>query len=199
MPLLRIKSVADDVLIGFWRIDNTERAQLLSRASAELQESLNGIKSEKRQSEIAAVNALSRVMTKDDDAVLMHDKAGRPMLNGYNVSVSHTKGLAAVILSKSRKVAIDVEHYSERVNDVAHVFLRKDEEAGATVPRLLHWCAKETLYKLLSEERLRFGEMRVKPFAVAQSGAFTIEDLRSHNAYTCFYECKGGFVMTYSY
>lgn len=199
MPLLRVTNIEDDVKMGFWHISTEDEESIIPTLPAEIKEQILSYKSAKRRSEIIATYALLHSLTGNDDVVLKHEKSGRPILEGYNVSISHTKGLAAVILSKTHNVAIDVEYISERVNKVAHVFLRTDEEAPSTESRLIHWCAKETLYKLLSEEDLRFEEMRVEPFSTAQNDCLTIEDMRSSKLYKVYYKLKNDFVMTVSY
>lgn len=77
------------------------------------------------------------------------------------ISLSHTRGLAAAALSKNAPVGIDVEYKSERVMRIAPKFLN-DEEQDAFMNNwrdcLACWCAKEALYKLLGKKGVFFKE-----------------------------------------
>ena len=66
-----------------------------------------------------------------------------------------------MIVSPGRKVAVDVEYMSDRVRKVAARMLRTDESADTLLGLLLHWCVKETLYKLYSDEHLALKDMQV--------------------------------------
>ena len=50
-----------------------------------------------------------------DVPMIGHAASGQPLLRGYHVGVTHTKGYAALMLSKSCDVACDIEHFSDRV------------------------------------------------------------------------------------
>ena len=73
-----------------------------------------------------------------------------------SISISHTKGYVAVLLGGPEKeVGIDVECYGERVRKVAHKFVREDESVSwykgtETWSLLLHWSAKETMFKCMN-------------------------------------------------
>jgi len=93
---------------------------------------------------------------------LSHDSRGCPRLsNGFNIGISHTNGCVAVIVSSCQKVSVDVEYMSDRVNRIADRFLRRDETALTLTDRLIHWCAKETLYKLYPDDNLGFMDIRL--------------------------------------
>ena len=59
-----------------------------------------------------------------------YEPSGKPYLadNSYFISISHTKGYVAVILSEEKPVGIDIEQYSRRVHKVAHKYMREDEQ-----------------------------------------------------------------------
>jgi 4'-phosphopantetheinyl transferase len=95
------------------------------------------------------------------DVTIEHNVAGKPLLSGTNISISHTCGYAAILLSQQHEVGVDIEYLSERINKIAPRFLRPDEKAYTTEERLVNWCAKEAAYKLYSEDNLTYQEMRV--------------------------------------
>ncbi|MBF1384464.1 4'-phosphopantetheinyl transferase superfamily protein [Prevotella aurantiaca] len=95
------------------------------------------------------------------DVVLNHNEVGKPLIDGYNISISHTKGFVAILLSKEFEVGIDIEYTSDRIKKIKKRFLRNDEIYTTTNELLITWCAKEAAYKLFSEEKLAFQEMKV--------------------------------------
>lgn len=148
---------------------------------------------------------------------LSHDSRGCPYLsNGYNIGISHTKGCVAVIVSPSHKVSVDVEYMSERVNRVADRFLRKDETAVTLTDKLIHWCAKETLYKLYPDDNLGFMDIQLQSIleektssnlckkrhteaenSVTSCGTITVENLKRHKTLFLSYRVFSSLIITY--
>ena len=95
------------------------------------------------------------------DVVLNHNEDGKPLIEGYNISISHTKGFVVILLSKGLEVGIDIEYHSDRIQKIARRFLRPDEIYTTPSDLLIAWCAKEAAYKLFSEEHLTYREMKV--------------------------------------
>lgn len=87
---------------------------------------------------------------------------------------------------------------SDRVERIASKFLRKDERADSLDAMLVHWCAKETVFKLFSEENLLFEDMRVKPFDTMADWACDVENLKSGKTARVDFELAMDFVLTYS-
>ncbi len=159
MSLVSIEKIGKDAQLGFWGIDDS--FEELLNADASLLAACDGLRSEKRNKEVVAVRLLLREMF-GEDVGLCHDAEGRPfLLNGMNIGISHTDGLAAVIVSNDNRVAVDVEYLSGRVGRIRDKFMRHDEQADDMQALLLHWCAKETLYKLCSELHPGLKDMRV--------------------------------------
>ena len=115
---------------------------------------LKQFKAEHRMLEWLSVRVLLFHLLDNHHVVLYH-QSGRPYIlnDEYYISISHTKGYVAVIISQVGTVAIDIEQYGQRVHRVASKFMRDDEAVNAynadtTWSLLLHWSAKER-----SEER----------------------------------------------
>lgn len=115
---------------------------------------------QKRRLEQEAERALLAEM-QGGEVVLTHNADGKPMVDGYNISISHTRGILAIMLSRGYSVGVDVEYMSDRVTKIASRFLRPDEQPSTTLDLLLHWCAKEAMFKLRSERHLTYEQMRV--------------------------------------
>lgn len=140
--LIRKERLDKDICLGLWRISIPEGH------------------GQKRRLEQEAERALLAEML-GGEVDLAHNADGKPMIDGYNVSISHTRGILAIMLSRGYSVGVDVEYMSDRVTKIASRFLRSDEQPSTTLDLLLHWCAKEAMFKLRSESHLTYEQMRV--------------------------------------
>ena len=134
-----------------------------------------------------------------DVPMIGHAASGQPLLRGYHVGVTHTKGYAALMLSKSCDVACDIEHFSDRVERIKSKFLRKDEMADDLDSLLVHWCGKETVYKLFPEDNLQFLQMRVGPFSTMSDWACEVENMKRGEKVRVDFELTMQFVLTYAF
>lgn len=134
-----------------------------------------------------------------DVPMIGHAASGQPLLRGYHVGVTHTKGYAALMLSKSCDVACDIEHFSDRVERIKSKFLRKDEKADDLDSLLVHWCGKETVYKLFPEDNLQFSQMRVGPFSTMSDWACEVENMKRGEKVRIDFELTMQFVLTYAF
>ncbi len=200
MALINIREVYPGVNLGLWQMDETvdvffERYPWLEKYRRQLSERF---KNEGRKKEFLAIRALLHEMLGEKVGEITHNAAGKPMLKGYHISLSHTQGFAALIVSKTRDVGVDVEYISDRVNRIASKFMRKDEKATDVDSLLVHWCAKETVYKLFSEQNLQYEEMRVMPFDVMADWICEVENLKLGKKVTVDFELTMEFVLTYA-
>jgi phosphopantetheinyl transferase len=193
MPLFRDTLLAHDVRLGLW---------LISENVDELPEPVNTdlshIRSLSHRREVKAVYALLAAMMGRDDLTIEHDAAGQPLLHGWNLSISHTRGWAAIILSRHHGVGIDIEYRSDRVSRVADRFIRPDEQRDTLAEQLICWSTKETVYKLLSEENLQYFEMRLSPYLPSTAGSIEVDDLKQHQKVEVNYEINDNFVLTWA-
>lgn len=201
MPLLSVENVAPGVRLGLWEMSETlgnifEQYPFLLSGKDEL---FKSYKSESRRLEVLAVRLILREMF-GGDVDLRHDAYGRPYLpGGWHVGISHTKGLAAVMVSRRCRVSVDVEFVSDRVRRIASHFMRGDEVAETTVSLLLHWCTKETMYKLYPEDMLPLKEIRLHAVrGNGSAGTIVAENLRRCEAVEVSFRVSGGFVITYA-
>lgn len=209
MAVVNIREVYPGVSLGLWQMDESPE-QLLDLYPHLLpyRSSLDDkYKNDGRKLEFLAIRALMYEMLRVNGASkgllshagdFTHNGQGKPLFRGYHVSISHTKGYAALILSKKSEVAVDIEYMSYRVERIASKFLRKDERADSLDAKLVHWCAKETVFKLFSEENLLFEDMRVKPFDTMADWACDVENLKSGKTARVDFELAMDFVLTYS-
>nr|WP_297062328.1 4'-phosphopantetheinyl transferase family protein [Prevotella sp.] len=209
MAVVNIREVYPGVSLGLWQMDESpEQLFDLYPHLLPYRSSLDDkYKNDGRKLEFLAIRALMYEMLRVNGASkgllshagdFTHNGQGKPLFRGYHVSISHTKGYAALILSKKLEVAVDIEYMSDRVERIASKFLRKDERADSLDAKLVHWCAKETVFKLFSEENLLFEDMRVKPFDTMADWACDVENLKSGKTARVDFELAMDFVLTYS-
>lgn len=199
MALLSIESIAPGIQLGLWAIeDTTEQLMAQDPRLARVTEA-ERYHADARRREVLAVYALLFAMTGDSSKRIAHDELNRPRVDGYHVSISHTRGYAALILSRHEHVAIDIEYYSTRVARVLSKFVRPDELTPDTTSQLLHWSAKETVYKLCAEENLQYLEMRVEPMTPSPSGTLLVDDLKVPKTLDVHYRVTPDYVLTYTH
>lgn len=199
MALLSIRHLWNDVNLGIWAIEETveqlfEQYPHLKDLKVYLDEKY---KNEGRKKEILAVRALLYEMTHEESSkCISHEPSGKPLLKGYFISISHTKGYAAVIMSKTRNVAVDIEYVSDRVSKIVDKFIRSDEDSSTIEVQLKNWCAKETVYKYFSEEDLQYSEMRLHDLSSSHA---LVDDLKIKKTIDVFFDTNSQYVLAYSY
>ena len=107
-----------------------------------------------------------------------------------------TSAYAAVILSRTSEVAVDIEYISNRVSRIADKFMRPDEDAPSVIDQLINWCAKETLYKFCSSQNLQYLEMKISPADFAPSKRHA-RNLKDDSLHVVCYEITPEFVVAY--
>ena len=211
MALLFINEIDKDVRLGVWEME--ENLNYEQFASLPFYDRLMGL-SENRRKETGSVYSLLFAMTGNRNLVIGHEPSGKPYVEGYKIGISHTKGFVSVILSTSCDVAVDIEYINTRVLRIADRFLREDEKPNAlqfskgkkekgdkdvvpdVIPTLLFWCAKETIYKLYSDERLTF--QNIKIMDAEQGGALCGNNLITGESVRIDYTFNNDYVLTYA-
>ena len=167
--------------IAIWHITETsdELYALLGMPCYDAQ--LLAKKNESRRAEWLAVRLLVKELFGSECEVAYHP-TGRPYLkNGVaHISISHTKGFAAVAYHHAAPIGMDIEYLSSRVERIASRFTTQDEasyidvhdEHARQMYHLINWSAKEALYKLFDSPSLaEFKEVfHIAPYALAECG-----------------------------
>ena len=169
MALYLQKELDDDyhLRLGVWQITETEAElrALTSIPSDELEE-ISYIKSESLRTQKLAVRALLDVMF-EEKVYLSHHDNGKPYIenNSVNISITHTDKYVAVILNDIEEVGIDCESLDRDFSAVEKKALSEDEldelEDDADERRIqlaIYWCAKEAVYKKMSQYKVDFAE-----------------------------------------
>jgi len=187
LSLLEIRQLSAHVRLGLWRMDEPSQGS-------------------PRQRERQAVSCLLQTMTGSETLTIGHAPSGKPFLQAdsesscnlplLHLSISHTKGYAALLLSETSEVGIDIEYRSDRVERIASRFIRPDEQAVTTDHKLLLWSAKETVYKLFSEDKLYFFDMRERGMT---KSVLRLENIKRGQIVDVHYEFSDGYVLTYTF
>ncbi len=113
--------------------------------------------------------------------------SGKPFLRQSEISISHTKGLVALLLHPCDAVGIDVELVDRNVEKVLERFTGPKErlwlgDRKENILSLLVWCAKEALYKFLESPSEDFdSSMEVLPIVLEEEYIY-VKDLRSEES-----------------
>lgn len=169
---------------------------------------VQAFKSEHRRQEWLAVRVLLYTLL-GEEREIAYRPDGKPYLTDVSasISISHTRGYVAVILGQpDREVGIDIEQYGERVRKVAPKFMRDDEVPSLfrntnTWSLLLHWSAKETIFKCLNASEVDFrNHIRLFPFSVDEAGVFLAEEYRTpaRRRFAIHYHLFPDFVLTFT-
>lgn len=193
---------------GIWKMDESPDELLAMLPQQEsYRHALQRFSAEHRRREWLAVRVLLYALLGEEKTVAYHPN-GKPYLadGSASISISHTRGYVSVILGEDGKeVGIDIEQYGERVHKVAHKYMRADETAALyqgtdTWALLLHWSAKEVMFKCMNTEEVDFrAHLRIFPFVVSQCGDFLAEEYRTQEKlkFHIHYLLHPDFVLTW--
>lgn len=206
--LIRNQHIDENCILGIWEITESKE-ELLALYPKNLQlkaaKHITKMKSEKRIIEWLSARLMLSILL-NEEKMVYHKSDGKPYLmdNSYNISISHTNKYAAILLHRSKKIGIDIEEISERVHKVASKFISEDEfidESQKSIHRLLHWSAKETLFKLMDVNEIDFKQhLHLDKFIPAEKGIITAYETKTDkkNLFNIFYEVYPTYVLTWS-
>lgn len=201
MPLFLNEEIFPDVRLGIWAIsESSDDFWALSPYVESSRSEFNALyKSEQRKCEVLAVRILIKEII-GDNVQLLHQDNGKPYLSsGMNISISHTRGFAVIIVSHSKQVSVDIEYFSNRIERIRSKFMRDDENASSQVKLLMHWCAKETMYKLFPEDNLTFNKMQLLSVDGNDStGIITAKNIFRNRNVSVYYRTFCNCLLTYA-
>jgi phosphopantetheinyl transferase len=211
MGLLLKKNIPDGGLIGVWEIEEPEDWFLVQLDLTETERlELAAIKGHRRLEWLASRHLLATLhhaFGATKRAPVVKDEAGKPHFEPLNgdptmpfFSFSHSRRRAAAALSL-RPVGIDIQQFVQKIETIAHKFMRPDEMEllrPETALEQLHvfWGAKEALYKAYGKKQLDFRlHLKTVGFEYAKKGGVFVglvekEDHRT--AYDIIYEWLDG-------
>lgn len=109
------------------------------------------INPQKRLQWLASRYWVKKLSKQQNQLLLEKSDLGKPHIVNYPIqfSISHSRNLVAVICSKNKNVAVDIETIQDKILNVKHKFIHpNDFEQGDDLEHLaMIWSAKETIYK----------------------------------------------------
>jgi phosphopantetheinyl transferase len=178
MGMILEKNVNGDCRIGIWEITEDFYTLIaMLNLSAEEIDTLNSFKSYNRKVEWLSVRVLLNKML-GPTVKIYYNGNRKPHLTdaSYQISISHSHKLTSVILSKNKRVGIDLEHMTQKISKLANKFLTHEEEMaifgrGQRYRTYLYWCAKEALYKICDKQGINFrNHILIDPFELDCEG-----------------------------
>lgn len=180
MPIVLNKQIDSDTILGVWKIEETAEQFIsgLQLKEHEL-ELINSFGNGKRAIHWLSTRLLLRVLLQTDEYIdCKIDEHGKPYLANMDahISISHSYDYAAVMVSKTKKVGVDIELIKHRIKSIKHKFLSDLELAqkqiGDNTDGLyVAWCTKEAIYKWNGTKGLEFKKhIHIKTFKLKEEG-----------------------------
>ena len=180
MAIAYKKQIDNDTEFALWKIEEQaddlyNQLQLNEHEKAFVEQLSHG----KRHLHWLGTRVLLRKMLNTEEYIASQaDAHGKPYLVDipYHISLSHSFDYAAVMISKTRPVGIDIEQIKEKVERIAHKFMRPQEMAFITDQHKIQqlyvcWCAKEAVYKCYGQKEVSFADnISLEPFNFASEG-----------------------------
>lgn len=163
MPISLHQFPSDDTELAVWKITETVE---------ELKEQLwmfpqEEFKFQSRNLQWLASRVLLQTILQDKTTAkqlkVLKEPNGRPYIEnlGWNFSMSHSGNFAAVLLSKTGSVGVDIEEVTTRIKTIAKKFINDYEWQYLEGENDLHtmyliWSAKETIFKWFGDGSVDF-------------------------------------------
>jgi len=163
---------------------------------------------ENRKREWLTIRVLLKELLGEEKEIL-YNSFGKPYLsdNSFHISISHTKGYAALIFNKEKEVAIDIEKMTAKVENVRKRFVNEEEEKSLSqsnerIHLILYWSAKESIYKRLGVDNVDFKlHLQIQPFEpiLGEWSEFDAYETRTkdQNCFKIKYFVHEDYVLTY--
>lgn len=183
-----MKKEMNGCILGIWKITE-DYYTLYSMLSMDMEEisMLESFGNESRKIEWLSVRALANEMTGKDSRII-YNEARKPYLKGmaFNISISHSRNLTSIFLSKTKRVGLDLEYMSHKICQIGDRFIN-DQEYITDDPELksyhyyLHWCGKEAIYKICDKQDINFKDnLTLFPFVPKENGIIRGRVLNIH-------------------
>ena len=206
---LFLQHKTDDIQWAVWKMEESLDALLALLPDARrvfCEQELNRFVSERRKMEWLSVRVLLYAMLQEDKEI-GYSPEGKPYLTDHSffISISHTKGYVAVMLASFTQAGIDIEQYGQRVKRVYDRFIRSDErvepyQGDETWSMLLHWSAKETIFKSMENADADLRKLCLSHFIPQSEGVFQVREYATERQqlFTVGYRICPDFVLTWT-
>ncbi len=207
MPLILKENFQEDCIFGIWEIQEgfDELLKEIHLFPGE-KERMENFRSEARQIEFLSVRILLKALLGKSCQIVYSDRK-KPYLHQseYRISISHSQTLTAIMLSKTKKVGLDLEYMSHKISRVAHKFINDDEQITTDPDKIkyhlyIHWCAKEALYKICDKQDINFKRnLTIEPFEPDECGIIHgwVDNKFWHDKFEMYYFAINNYIVVY--
>jgi phosphopantetheinyl transferase len=195
-------------IIGVWKIEE-DLPTLLSMVemSPEDRKRYAVFRSTSRKLEFLSVRALlAEVLGKD--ARIVYNKNNKPFIKdgSHFISITHSNKLTAILISRDERVGIDLEYMRVNINAFSSKFLNKNEKitrkwSDRTYHLYIHWCAKESIYKICDKEGINIvKDITIEPFNVQPNGEIkgSVKNERINDQFTLYYSKYDNYTIVWT-
>ena len=165
------KTTTPNCIIAIWKITETLE-ELLQLSHIIISPNFN---TKKRKKEWIASRLLLNEI--NPNYSISYNEFGAPELNnGSYISISHSKGLVAIIISQ-QQVGLDIEEISGKALRVSSKFISTNNLKALTAEKAtLIWCCKEAVFKWHQKGKVDFiADIKLHPFESMKKGCITAE------------------------
>ena len=209
MALVYQKEIQDSATLAIWKIEESAEV-LVAKLQLDEQEQayFESLGQHMRQLHWLATRVLLRTLLQTEHYIdCKADAHGKPYLVNFphHISLSHSYDYAAVMISETRAVGIDIELIKPKIEAVAPKFLTDTERSfidpdHAVAHLYSCWAAKEAVYKLQGKSGISFKEhIHLQPFAYAENGTLRalLQSKEDTATLDVAFERFGSYVLAY--
>ena len=194
--------------IGIWKIEENieDLLSFFSEKQSKYRTEISRFQYPKRKLEFLSVRLLLKELTGFENDIY-YNSNGIPSLvgNRFKISVSHTNGYASVIIHPSANVGLDIEQKRDKIVRLKHKFLAQDElenmdKENELEHLLLHWSAKETMFKMMGETDVDFiSHLHISPFLPFKEGTIDSFETKSkkQRRFSLNYKIQDDYVLVW--
>ncbi len=208
MSVILKKDLGEGCRLGIWEITE-DYDDLRSRLSLESEEvkTLEGFRNHSRKLEWLSVRTLINDMTGTNSRIIYNEDR-KPFLldNSLHISISHSRNFTSILLSRFRRVGIDLEYMSHRISKISDRFINENEKITSSPDLLryhlyIHWCAKEALYKVCDKKNINFRKnLTIEPFTPENEGTIkgTVDNILGVSTYELNYRRMDDYIIVWT-
>jgi 4'-phosphopantetheinyl transferase len=197
-----------DTVLGVWKIEE-DLPDLFAMVdmSPEDKKRYAVFRSTSRKLEFLSVRAMLAELL-GNEAKIVYNKNNKPFIKdgSHFISISHSNKLTAILISRNERVGIDMEYMRTNINAFASKFINKKEKitrrwADRTYHLYIHWCAKETIYKICDKEGINIvKDITIEPFDVHESGEIkgSVSNERINEQFTLYYSRYDNYTIVWT-
>ncbi|MDO9510544.1 MAG: 4'-phosphopantetheinyl transferase superfamily protein [Bacteroidales bacterium] len=206
MPVLEIRHISDNNILGIWKIqEEPEELLKIVRLNSDEKEYYSSFTNALRRKHWLSYRMLIQEMTKGKCGSLYYDENGKlfPGDRNFHLSVSHSGDYSTVIINRANSTGIDIEKISPRILKIAPRFM-SDYEMTSCPPENAEaylctcWAIKEAIYKYHGKKGIDFKtQIRIENFTYNLVGQTSVSILNS-NPVDIQFETVNDYVLAFT-